>query len=195
MTDISAAPACSIGLPVYNGENYLEQAIQSVLAQTFQDFELIISDNASTDGTEAICRRFAEQDPRILYVRQPRNIGAAKNYNYTFHLARGEYFNWLAHVRRGILLPVAVSTTVILAVGISSQLFFFDRLSNRSQAILENPFQDERESERILAYVEPFQHIAEQPQFLLLGQGVTVRYSESRVVPEQAGKATHVTSF
>lgn len=97
MTDISAAPACSIGLPVYNGENYLEQAIQSVLAQKFQDFELIISDNASTDGTEAICRRFAEQDPRILYVRQPRNIGAAKNYNYTFHLARGEYFNWLAH--------------------------------------------------------------------------------------------------
>ncbi|UWQ48124.1 glycosyltransferase family 2 protein [Leisingera aquaemixtae] len=97
MTDISAAPACSIGLPVYNGENYLEQAIQSVLAQEFQDFELIISDNASTDGTEAICRRFAEQDPRILYVRQPRNIGAAKNYNYTFHLARGAYFNWLAH--------------------------------------------------------------------------------------------------
>ncbi|WP_052272460.1 glycosyltransferase family 2 protein [Leisingera sp. ANG-M7] len=97
MKDPSAAPACSIGLPVYNGENYLEQAIQSVLAQSFQDFELIISDNASSDGTEAICRRYAEQDPRILYVRQPRNIGAAKNYNYVFHLARGAYFNWLAH--------------------------------------------------------------------------------------------------
>ncbi|CUH97905.1 O-antigen ligase family protein [Leisingera aquaemixtae] len=95
------------------------------------------------------------------------------------------------HVRRGILLPVAVSTTVILAVGITSQLFFFDRLSNRSQAILENPFQDERESERILAYIEPFQHVAEQPQFLLLGEGITVRYSDTRAVPEQAGKATH----
>lgn len=97
------------------------------------------------------------------------------------------------YVRRGILLPVAVSTTVILAVGISSQLFFFDRLSNRSQAILENPFQDERESERILAYIEPFQHVAGKPQFLVLGEGVTVRYSDSWVVPEQAGKATHAT--
>ncbi|KIC35669.1 O-antigen ligase family protein [Leisingera sp. ANG-M7] len=97
------------------------------------------------------------------------------------------------YVRRGILLPVAVSTTVILAVGISSQLFFFDRLSNRSQAVLENPFQDERESERVLAYVEPFQHVARKPQFLVLGEGVTVRYSDSWVVPEQAGKATHAT--
>jgi glycosyltransferase involved in cell wall biosynthesis len=108
MTEISAAPACSIGLPVYNGANYLEQAIRSVLAQKFQDFELIISDNASTDGTEAICRRYAEQDPRILYVRQPRNIGAAKNYNYVFHLARGTYFNWLAH--DDILGPDFLST-------------------------------------------------------------------------------------
>lgn len=97
MTQFSGPPVCSIGLPVYNGENFLDQAIQSALNQDFEDFELIISDNASTDSTEAICRRYAKADPRILYVRQPRNIGAAKNYNYTFHLARGEYFNWLAH--------------------------------------------------------------------------------------------------
>lgn len=97
------------------------------------------------------------------------------------------------YVRRGILLPIAVSTSVILAVGISSQLFFFDRLTNRSQAILENPFQDERESERILAYIEPFQHLAEQPQFLVLGEGITVRYAETWVLPEQAGQATHAT--
>lgn len=97
MTQFSGTPVCSIGLPVYNGENFLEQAIQSALKQDFEDFELIISDNASTDRTEEICRRYAEADPRILYVRQPRNIGAAKNYNYVFHLARGRFFNWLAH--------------------------------------------------------------------------------------------------
>jgi len=97
MTDISRIPTSSIGLPVYNGENYIEQAIQSAMKQDFEDFELIISDNASTDGTEMICRHYAETDPRIIYVRHPRNIGAAKNYNYVFHLARGRYFNWLAH--------------------------------------------------------------------------------------------------
>lgn len=88
---------CSIGLPVYNGENYLRDALESVLAQDFEDFELIIADNASTDATEAICREYAERYPFITYVRHPRNIGAAKNYNYVFHCAQGEFFNWLAH--------------------------------------------------------------------------------------------------
>ncbi|QIE56847.1 glycosyltransferase family 2 protein [Pikeienuella piscinae] len=101
-------PRCSIGLPVYNGENYLEEAIQSVLDQSFQDFELIISDNASTDATPEICQAFAERDSRITYVRHPRNIGAAKNYNYVFHLARAQHFNWLAH--DDILEPDFLST-------------------------------------------------------------------------------------
>ena len=90
-------PKCSIGLPVYNGAEYVGQAIEAVLRQDFTDLELIISDNASTDRTAEICKRFAEVDPRIIYVRQPRNIGAAKNYNHVFHLARGSYFVWLAH--------------------------------------------------------------------------------------------------
>lgn len=90
-------PRVSIGLPVYNGERFLEEAIRSVLDQTYQDFELIISDNGSTDGTEAICRRLAELDDRIRYVRSPENHGASWNYNRTVELARGEYFRWLAH--------------------------------------------------------------------------------------------------
>lgn len=94
---IQSLPKSSIALPVYNGARYLEQAIRSVLEQDFENFELIISDNASTDATPEICRRFCEADPRITYMRHPRNIGAAKNYNYAFHLARGVYFNWLAH--------------------------------------------------------------------------------------------------
>jgi glycosyltransferase involved in cell wall biosynthesis len=90
-------PCVSIGLPVYNGENFLEAAIASLLAQTFTDFELIISDNASSDRTEEICRSYAAQDDRIRYYRNSENIGAAENFNRVVHLARGEYFKWAAH--------------------------------------------------------------------------------------------------
>jgi len=90
-------PRVSIGLPVYNGERYLEQAIASFLAQTFTDFELVISDNASTDNTAEICLRYAERDQRIRYVRQTKNHGAATNYNYVFANSTGEYFKWAAH--------------------------------------------------------------------------------------------------
>jgi glycosyltransferase involved in cell wall biosynthesis len=90
-------PRVSIGLAVYNGDIYLEQSISSILAQTYQGFELIISDNASTDQTEAICRKFAAQDARIRYSRNASNIGGANNHNRTIALARGEYFRWAAH--------------------------------------------------------------------------------------------------
>ena len=94
---MSAQPRISIALPVFNGERYVAQAIRSILDQTCRDFELIISDNASTDGTEDICRSFMAQDQRIRYVRQPRNIGASPNFNVCFELASGEYFKWAAH--------------------------------------------------------------------------------------------------
>ncbi len=89
-------PAISIGLPVYNGELFLEQAIESVLNQTYTNFELIISDNGSTDRTEAICRSYAASDSRVRYTRSDENRGAAWNYNRTFELARGTYFRWFA---------------------------------------------------------------------------------------------------
>lgn len=91
------SPKVSIGLPVYNGDNYLASALDSILAQTFTDFEVVISDNASTDGTEAICREYAAKDGRIRYHRSPTNRGASWNYNTTFELARGDYFRWAAH--------------------------------------------------------------------------------------------------
>jgi glycosyltransferase involved in cell wall biosynthesis len=87
----------SIGLPVYNGENYIQEAIESILSQTFEDFELIISDNASTDQTEAICRSFALKDERIRYFRNQENLGASSNYKRVFNLASGELFKWAAH--------------------------------------------------------------------------------------------------
>lgn len=87
----------SIGMPVYNGGLYLEQAIRSILDQTFSDFDLIISNNASTDRTEEICRRLASCDSRIKYFQQTQNIGAAANYNFTIDQATGRYFKWAAH--------------------------------------------------------------------------------------------------
>jgi glycosyltransferase involved in cell wall biosynthesis len=90
-------PLVSVGLPVFNGSNYLELAIESIRRQTLTDFELIISDNASTDDTEAICRRHAADDARIRYYRNASNIGASANFNRSFTLASGEYFKWAAH--------------------------------------------------------------------------------------------------
>jgi glycosyltransferase involved in cell wall biosynthesis len=89
-------PKVSIGLAVYNGEEYLQEAIDSILAQTFTDFELIISDNASTDRTAEICQAYAAQDERVRYHRNPTNIGGANNENQTFKMSHGEYFRWAA---------------------------------------------------------------------------------------------------
>ncbi|HXS09474.1 MAG TPA: glycosyltransferase family 2 protein [Candidatus Krumholzibacteria bacterium] len=86
-----------MGLPVYNGERFLGRAIDTLLAQTYRDFELIIVDNASSDGTEDICRAYAQRDRRIHYWRNGRNLGAMGNFRRVFELARGELFKWAAH--------------------------------------------------------------------------------------------------
>ena len=86
---MTSVPRLSIGLPVYNGENYLAESLDALLGQSYEDFELIISDNASTDGTADICRRYAKQDSRIRYVRQPRNIGCAPNHNFVLAAGPG----------------------------------------------------------------------------------------------------------
>jgi glycosyltransferase involved in cell wall biosynthesis len=91
---MNAVPRLSVGLPVYNGENYLAESLEALLGQSYEDFELIISDNASTDGTADICRRYEKQDSRIRYIRQPRNIGLAPNHNFVLEQAGGELFKW-----------------------------------------------------------------------------------------------------
>jgi glycosyltransferase involved in cell wall biosynthesis len=91
---MTSVPRLSIGLPVYNGEKYLAESLDALLGQSYEDFELIISDNASTDGTADICRRYLKQDSRIRYIRQPRNIGCAPNHNVLVEQARGELFKW-----------------------------------------------------------------------------------------------------
>jgi glycosyltransferase involved in cell wall biosynthesis len=84
----------SLGVPVYNGERFLRRTVESLLAQTFPDFELIVSDNASTDATEAIARELASRDRRVRYHRQPTNLGVAGNYNFLLDQARAPYFKW-----------------------------------------------------------------------------------------------------
>jgi glycosyltransferase involved in cell wall biosynthesis len=92
--DQNYRPLVSVGLPVFNGERFLAQTINSILGQTLKDLELIISDNASTDATADICHQFASEDKRIRYFRQSRNRGAAYNWNFVVAQSRGKYFKW-----------------------------------------------------------------------------------------------------
>jgi glycosyltransferase involved in cell wall biosynthesis len=92
-----STPRVSIGMPVWNGADFLPEAIDSLLAQTFDDFELIICDNASADATEAICRERMRDDPRIRYYRNDRNIGLQANTQKVLDLATAPYFMWASH--------------------------------------------------------------------------------------------------
>ena len=90
-------PLVSIGLPVYNGENYVAEAIQCVRNQTFSNWELIICDNSSTDHTFDLCRQLADDDNRIRVYQNPRNMGVSFNYNEVFRRSQGKFFKWAAH--------------------------------------------------------------------------------------------------
>ena len=94
---MNAQPRLSVGLPVYNGEKYLRESLDALLGQSYGDFHLIISDNASTDSTEEICREYLAKDSRISYFRQPVNIGATPNHNWTFDQSSTELFKWASY--------------------------------------------------------------------------------------------------
>jgi glycosyltransferase involved in cell wall biosynthesis len=94
---VTPAPLVSVGLPVYNGEAHLAKALDALLDQDFEDFEVIICDNASQDATPEIARDYAARDQRIRYARNQRNLGLAGNFNRAFQLSAGKYFKWWAH--------------------------------------------------------------------------------------------------
>lgn len=106
----SKSPLVSIGLPVYNGEKFLSRAIDSILRQDFDDFELLISDNFSTDSTPDICDKYARQDSRVKYSRLGKNMGAAYNYNRVFLQSSGKFFKWSAH--DDVILPTFISRCI-----------------------------------------------------------------------------------
>jgi len=89
-------PKVSIGMPVFNGESFIENAINSILSQTFKDFELVISDNNSDDKTEEICKQFLLQDERVKYIKHEKNQGAMNNFMFAFNSSSGDYFMWAA---------------------------------------------------------------------------------------------------
>ncbi len=103
-------PRVSVGIPVYNGESYLAEAIESVLGQTYSDLELVIADNASDDGTEDICRHYARCDDRVRYHRHARNMGASANFDWVYHMSRGEFFRW--HNHDDVMLPTCIERSV-----------------------------------------------------------------------------------
>ena len=90
-------PLISIGLPVYNGEKHIQETLDSLTRQSFKNFEIVICDNASTDKTEEICRKYVEKDPRIKYHQNSTNLGPAKNYNLVFERSQGKYFKWASY--------------------------------------------------------------------------------------------------
>ena len=90
-----STPKISIGIPVYNGEKFIHKCIESVLQQTNRNFEIIISDNASTDSTPEICKEFLNKDNRITFVRQNKNMGRLWNFHFLVTKAVGEYFVWV----------------------------------------------------------------------------------------------------
>ena len=92
-----AKPRVSIGIPVFNGEKYIAETLDSILSQTYENFELIISDNASTDNTKKICLEYSNSDNRVHYHHNEKNIGGPNNYNRVFALSSSEYFKWAAY--------------------------------------------------------------------------------------------------
>jgi len=90
-------PKLSIGIPVFNGQQFLPELLDSLLAQTFRDFEILICDNASSDGTQQIGWKYARQDSRIHYIRNDWNLGAVANFNRVFELSTAPLFKWAAH--------------------------------------------------------------------------------------------------
>ncbi len=89
-------PKVSIGIPVFNGELFLKKRLDSICSQTFTDFEIIISDNASTDSTPTICQEYEKKDERTHYIKQKKNMGVWWNYKFVVEQAKGEYFVWAA---------------------------------------------------------------------------------------------------
>jgi len=112
-------------MPVYNGANFLEETLLSIAAQDFEDYELIVTDNASTDATEEIVKEHQLNDSRIRYVRNPSNIGAAENYNLGYRLSSGKYVKWSAH--DDLLSPNFIGAMVrLLEADASTSIAFGD---------------------------------------------------------------------
>lgn len=132
-----SSPRVTIGVPVWNGARHLGECLDSLLAQTYDDIEIVISDNASTDRTAEICLAYCARDERVSYHRQPRNVGAAANYNFLVGQARGELFKWAAH--DDVCAPEFVERCVAALDGSPSDVLAFPKTTfiDADGAVLE----------------------------------------------------------
>jgi len=154
----------SIGLPIYNGASLCRVAIESVLAQTHPNFELLISDNCSTDETEEICREYARRDSRVRYTKTERNLGSAANYCRTVELARGQYFRWIAHddsiypdfIRE--CLAIAVTDPEIISV--APIIDIVDRDGTTLQSVVSYTGRQKWSSNRTEQYAQMMEELA-----------------------------------
>ncbi len=115
-------PRLTIGVPAYNNASTLRTTIESLLAQSFGDFRLLISDDNSKDETQEICRALVKSDERIDYIRQPQNL-RYQNFGYLLRQARTEFFMWGAGDDRwqpeyleACLRELDAHTSLVLAV-------------------------------------------------------------------------------
>ena len=152
---ISGEPLVSVGVPVFNGEDFLRDTLASLLSQTFENFEVVVSDNASSDRTETICREFASLDRRIRYFRQPRNFGAPENWNFVVRQARGKFFKWAS--ASDICMPQYLDACVRPLIADEDLVLCFGKTTyideaGRSVAMRENDVEalDMRPSDRFL---------------------------------------------
>lgn len=142
------APRVTLAMPVYNGGRYVRSAIQSLQAQDYTDIEIIITDNASSDATPDICRELARGDSRIRYEPNPRNLGAAPNYNRGFELARGQFLKWCAH--DDLVSPNYVSACLAALERDPSASLAFGRTQCIDPDGLEVPGEDNAQMEPLL---------------------------------------------
>lgn len=154
-----SAALVTVGMPVFNSERWVEDAIRALLAQTYRGFLLVISDNASTDSTRAICERFAQEDERVQYHRNSQNVGLFKNYDRVFHLSSSKYFKWAAagdickpHFLERCVQVLEERPDVVLAYPQSS--LFEERLDLAEPYDDRLNLQEERPSARLTSLLE-----------------------------------------
>lgn len=151
-------PLVSIGMPAYNGERFISQALDSLLGQDHENFELIISDNASTDRTTEICRDYAARDRRIQFHQNPDNAGAVSNFNRVLHAARADYFMWAA--ADDLWEPTYISTLLARLMSDHRAVLAFSAFNNvddQGEGIREYPWlfelPSDQVSQRLLNYI------------------------------------------
>jgi glycosyltransferase involved in cell wall biosynthesis len=131
-----AQPLVSIGLPVYNGENFISEALESIIGQTYEKLQIVVADNASTDATESICREFAERDGRITYFRHGENLGASGNHDFVFFQSEGPLFKLAAH--DDVLHPDLIEKCVDALVSRPEYVLAFPRTRHIDAAGMEH---------------------------------------------------------